>query len=552
MFLSLTPAAVFGENISEDVEEHVFEPIDENNINVLETETEILNLEKCDSSEEHQDENEDAVCDICGDLLEVYILKDDQKIYYETFEKAISDAEDDDTVYLIRDVVLENVVEISKKITVTSHTDENAPYQITTQTNKHGYLISVADKELILKNIVIDGGSANQLTAQRAMIAVNGGTLKVQEGTVIRNNKNTVSKGVGGGICVISGNAYINGASFENNFGYYGGGIGMVAGECYIQSTRFNKNFAAIGGGICVWEIRNVSAGTLRLLDDVVITDNEAQYYAGGVDCNMNGVIYITGKAVIKDNKSAEESNDGGIYLDGNGKNGRGKVNISELPEGTQISFLAFNGPVGMLVASPIGEYQIKQADLDKMSYLSDTVCLELSEDGMIRLACAHKDVNEDGSCSECLKPVYTVLISCDKADGAYFADEAITLQYKADFRENDASSLELQWFIDDEKTELSALTFNLDLGTYRIYCIASNGKYSVKSNTLTITVDERIPEETIPPVIDNTSNTNSKYPQTGDGAYGVLWLLSLLISGGIGVFMLTGIYAKKKNYFVK
>lgn len=538
-------ATVFGENDAEAEKNknHLFEVIDENNINVSTEEVEVLNVEKCDLSNEHIDENGDAVCDICQDELVAYILRNDKKIYYETFEEAITDAQDKETVYLIRDAVIKSVVTIDKNITITSHSTQN-PCQITTKTNSHGYLLNIADKEVVLENIIVDGGSVNKLTSKRALIAVNGGTLKVQKGALIRNNNNTTSQGVGGGICVISGNAYIDGATFENNSAYFGGGVGMTGGICEIQSSSFTNNFASIGGGICVWELRYKTAGTLYLLDNVVVKDNEAQYYAGGINCNNNGRLYIKGNIFVKDNKSDEETNSG-IYLDGNDSYGRSFAYIGELSENAELRFSSFNPPKEMLVASPWGEHQITKSDMKKMSYDSNILELKLFDDGCVYLVCAHNNIDENGNCTDCDNykvPIYSVEISADKEDGIYAYDEAITLEYNISLSENSDAQSDIQWFIDGINTKLTSLTFKLASGTHEIYCIATNREYSVKSNVLTIKVNEKTPNESTDSVIPtptpsgNGNNTvsNNKVPQTSDDSDIWLWTALAIINAAL------------------
>lgn len=539
MIIGISPTNGFAE--CEEAINHIFETIDENNINITDysdgksEDYGIMLLALCD---EHIDEDHNNVCDICSDDLYAYILHDGTETYYTEFATAINEAHDGDTVYLLRDAVISSTVTLSQNITIASE-DENAPCQITTKTKKHGYLLNITDKNVTLKNIIVDGGSQNSLTATRAMVAVNGGTLTIGEGTVIRNNNNTTSQGVGGGICVISGYLYINGGRFEGNSAYFGGGVGLVGGMASIKNSTFSDNYASIGGGICVWEVRYKTAGTLILEGNVTVTNNEAKYYAGGIDCNMNGKISITGYALIENNISGEEENSG-IYLDGNDTDGRSFVYMSGIAENTRIRFCSYNPPLGTIAVSPMNDYTITKSDLAKLSYESKTLGLKLYDDGTVRIVCLHNHIDENGKCTDCNDfevPIKSVSICEYKESLAYEYEEEIKVNVDVELSDNADIYTDIQWFVDGEKWVARSHTFILETGTHEIYCIATNNDYSVKSNVICVTVNA--------PANDGNEN---RAPQTGDSEALMLSVVMFVIS--VSLFAI--IFTERKHIGIK
>ena len=310
---------------------------------------------------------------------------------FQSIEDAITSAENDSTLTLLKDVELSNCLDITKNLTITSE-NKDLPKMITTKTNEHGYLIRVnTGGTAVFKNIVVDGGSAKGLTAKRAAIAVSGGTLKIQDGTIIRNNNNTTEKGVGGGICVISGIMEMNGGLITNNIGFYGGGIGMVGGYCVAKAGTIEKNYATVmGGGINVWEmglIENNTVGKIKVSGTLKVSNNSANYYAGGINCHMDSEICLEGSPIIEKNTSAEEKN-GGIYLDGSQSYGDyAVVKIGNLGENSSIRFCVFNPPENLIIAKPDDNYTITETDLLKISLESETHYLKIGDDGNIILA---------------------------------------------------------------------------------------------------------------------------------------------------------------------
>ena len=169
-----------------------------------------------------------------------------------------------------------------------------------------GSLLVVTDgSSLILANITIDGGAIwtgdedetlkrgtvnDGLTADSALVTVNGGTLTLNEGTLIQNNERTVGTdvdawiewtrpvaqtvryyAVGGGVSVVGGSLIVNdGAVVKNNTikdsekvneatsDAMGGGIGLYdcaslvvnGGEISGNQAQTSGTARAMGGGI--------------------------------------------------------------------------------------------------------------------------------------------------------------------------------------------------------------------------------------------------------------------------------------------------------------
>lgn len=250
------------------------------------------------------------------------------------------------TVKLLKDVVLLRTETITKKLTLTN--DENNTFKITTETDNHGYLLQISD-DVTFENITIDGGSGNNIKAQRALIAVNGDNAKLtlKNGAVVQNNNNEVENGAGGGVCVITGELVIDGGVIANNSAYLGGGVAVYGknskavltkgsisentgtvqattkiasgGGAYIYLGEFTQNGGKIennkttknnGGGIYL-------LGGTYTLNNGTIENNTSAKAGGGAyvskDNDNNAVFNMTGGKII-DNK-APNSAGGAVML---------------------------------------------------------------------------------------------------------------------------------------------------------------------------------------------------------------------------------------------
>jgi hypothetical protein len=120
-------------------------------------------------------------------------------------------------------------------------------------------LITVgAGVTLTLKNITLKGlNSADDgYNNDRSLINVDGGTLILEDGAVISDNKCT-NDFLGGGVYVTNGDLIMNGGAISNNQAEVGGGGVYVAagGKFAMSGGAISGNtcdWAAYGGGVCV------------------------------------------------------------------------------------------------------------------------------------------------------------------------------------------------------------------------------------------------------------------------------------------------------------
>lgn len=186
-----------------------------------------------------------------------------------SLDAAVRNVYDGGTVQLLEDVTLEETLVITKTMTITSAEEDSV--KTITGTNGHGYLLCVADADkptLTLKNIVVDGGSENAVTATRALIAVGGkyegqqggsttgqGSVEIPvtvakyqpgklvlENCVLQNNNNTTENGAGGAVCLISGEVTMNEGTIIQNCKADQGGAVAMANAGTKESNTFTMN----------------------------------------------------------------------------------------------------------------------------------------------------------------------------------------------------------------------------------------------------------------------------------------------------------------------
>ena len=241
------------------------------------------------------------------------------------FADALENVYDGGVVKLCQDVWLASTTVITKSVTLTSNDPEN-PSKITSAVSGHGYLLNVygTDKQVKLEQVILDGGSAQNVTASCALIGVGSaaesisGNLIVGSGAVLQNNQNVTSKGKGGGITVAVGSAVMeDGAEIKNCQAALGGGAAIVelsTNEFIINGGSVSHNTATLNGGAAFIETGtftlnggNVSentadlGGALYLYKDSgniqilkgTIANNRAEY-AGGLflecgKCTLSG-----------------------------------------------------------------------------------------------------------------------------------------------------------------------------------------------------------------------------------------------------------------------
>ena len=304
------------------------------------------------------------------------------------FSEALANVYEGGTIRLHEDITLTETLNIEKSVTI-----NGAGQTITTSADNHGYLICIFnDAVLTLQNVRIDGGSTQGLTANRALIAVGtttgsdvlSGTLLLEDGAVLCNNKNATTYGAGGGIALINGSVEMNGGTIENNQAYSGGAVAIV---------NRSENTFEMNGGIMknntVTSIRGEYGGgavyqqTGRfILNDGTITENTAKYGGAVHFYTLMPVFEMNGGAIVKNTANYG----GGFYV-----NQAKCITLS----GGVISQNSASGYAGGLLIAPevvlelSKDIQITQnTSAENASMLGNNLYLDgyVSDDGMVHM----------------------------------------------------------------------------------------------------------------------------------------------------------------------
>jgi len=203
---------------------------------------------------------------------------------------------------------------------------------------------------LILENVIIDGDSDGHFAnGGGTLVTINsGGTLVMEDGSVLRNNANLAT---GGGVSVsgtlimnagkIIGNTTgtngggmrISGASaiFTMNGGEIsgnvvnsntgeadGGGIIMSGGTFIMEDGKISGNTALDGGGLDV-----SGSGTVFIMNGGEISGNIATSISGNINSGRGGGLTVWNNAKFtmnggKINGNTAAVNSGGVYMSGN------------------------------------------------------------------------------------------------------------------------------------------------------------------------------------------------------------------------------------------
>lgn len=172
------------------------------------------------------------------------------------------------------------------------------------------YLLKIgANKTATLKNIIIDGNSEKNKSIEKSLIQVDSGTLNIENGAILRNNKikaieNTATRG--GAIYASDSTVNMTGGIIEENQATYGGGI-------YLHNSTMN-----------------FSAGTVQKNRAELVEDTStSQIYSagGGIALYENSILNMSGQAEVLNNFAAEIG--GGISLGTNQSGDRTILNMS-------------------------------------------------------------------------------------------------------------------------------------------------------------------------------------------------------------------------------
>ena len=244
-----------------------------------------------------------------------------------------------------------------------------------------GALVKVTGS-LTLANVILDGNNG-QVTAEAPLVSVQGGTLNLESGAVLRNNNFPQSKWDGynwtNGGAVFAQGGTVNvrdGSLIECNLAMYGGGIQMYGGTlnmtggtiryntakatAYANNVKVNGNGGGVllisgatmylsggsitenradgwtssgvgisgstGGGIQVGGSYNdlVSNSSL-IMTDGSVSGNSAYAEGGGIYINASTTATVSGGSITGNSSGRGEFGGGGFYV--NGARGNGTSN---------------------------------------------------------------------------------------------------------------------------------------------------------------------------------------------------------------------------------
>ena len=205
-----------------------------------------------------------------------------------------------------------------------------------------GALVHVTGS-LTLKDIPIDGLSEGGVTASAALIDVDGGTLTLGSGAVVRNNTNTTwitqssLPDTAGGVLARNGaTVTLSGGTITDNEAGVGGGVGLYTGAVLnmssgeisrnralnkYHSAMTNSDSYAAGGGVFL------AGGTTMNFSGGQITGNSSDLFGGGIslggytyqtisfDKSNKAVLNMTGGSV---SGNTGRGNGGGIFIQAN------------------------------------------------------------------------------------------------------------------------------------------------------------------------------------------------------------------------------------------
>jgi hypothetical protein len=121
-------------------------------------------------------------------------------------------------------------------------------------------------------NVTLQGRDGNDAPLVRSGP---GGTLVMEDGSVIRGNDNNNNYQYGGGVIVEAGAFDMHGGAISGNKAYIGGGVKVMSGAFNMCGGTISGNSANEGGGV------SVSEGAF-IMRDGTISSNTASY-GGGV-----------------------------------------------------------------------------------------------------------------------------------------------------------------------------------------------------------------------------------------------------------------------------
>ncbi|WP_455616098.1 InlB B-repeat-containing protein [Eisenbergiella sp.] len=236
----------------------------------------------------------------------------------------------DPSIQLTADIPVTKQLEVGRDVTISSLFPD--VFALTKAAAYSQNLFRVASgASLHLNSIILDGDMSSHPASDdtnRSLIHVNGGSLYLGDGCILRNN---YSASEGGGVClqasppldnllVMNGSARITGCVSKTS----GGAIAMFPASSHDRAELSGQaviadNSAANGGGICCHSLISAAGISLTIGGEVRITGNSASSSGGGIyfsGCRGGGaassLLKLTGSMVLAENSACHG---GGIYF---------------------------------------------------------------------------------------------------------------------------------------------------------------------------------------------------------------------------------------------
>lgn len=278
------------------------------------------------------------------------------ELLYGSFAEAIENVSAGGIVILRSDISLTTGITVSKPITITSW-DADSPCTIKNMTadtddrKDVGRIFTVAGCQLILQDIILDGGRNEGVAAYHPLICVtNSAVLRIYNGTLLQNAENKSESMCGGGVNIRGGVLYMYGGSAITNckarhgggvevnskskddkqamFGMAGGSIENCTADCgggvYVNIGQFqmvggkitgctavSEEYDEGGGGIYVASPYHDYIAAVRITGGE-ISGNTAVSGGGGIlVCGGHALLQFEG-GIVKEN---EATTGGGINM---------------------------------------------------------------------------------------------------------------------------------------------------------------------------------------------------------------------------------------------
>lgn len=212
---------------------------------------------------------------------------------YKTLRGAINHAQSGDTIMIVGRVPVTNASGILSNMDLTITSDGTG--ELVRDSSYNSYFISVANNaSLTLRDIVFDGGAiwngTNNvgLQAHHQMITCSG-TLKLMDGTILRNNEGVA----GGGLLAMHTPGYleIDGAELYGGGDTEGGALYLIAGATgRFISGSIHDNYATgnAGGALTLW-----NHSKLTIEPGFKIYNNKVLGVSGVNTYGVGGAIYV-------------------------------------------------------------------------------------------------------------------------------------------------------------------------------------------------------------------------------------------------------------------